>query len=62
MPLFVNHLTPADSQNDPKLRSVFSFDYYHEPFHFCKPKDGPHYVRESLGSILFGDRIQDSLT
>lgn len=60
VPLFVNHLTPADSQNDPKLRSVFSFDYYHEDFHFCRPKDGPKYVRESLGSILFGDRIQDS--
>ncbi|KAJ4375181.1 Transmembrane 9 super member 2 [Neocucurbitaria cava] len=60
VPLYVNHLTPADSQNDPKLRSVFSFDYYHPPFHFCQPKDGPKYIRESLGSILFGDRIQTS--
>lgn len=60
VPLYVNHLTPADSENDPKLRSVFSFDYYHPPFHFCQPKDGPEYVRESLGSILFGDRIQTS--
>ncbi|KAH8727883.1 endosomal P24A protein-like protein [Phaeosphaeriaceae sp. PMI808] len=60
VPLYVNHLTPADSQNDPKLRSVFSFDYYHTPFHFCQPKDGPKEVRESLGSILFGDRIQTS--
>jgi transmembrane 9 superfamily protein 2/4 len=60
VPLYVNHLTPSDSQNDPKLRSVFSFDYYHEPFHFCAPQDGPQYIRESLGSILFGDRIQTS--
>ncbi|KAF2195049.1 endosomal P24A protein-like protein [Zopfia rhizophila CBS 207.26] len=60
VPLHVNHLTPADSQNDPKLRSVFSFDYYHPPFHFCKPDGGPSYIRESLGSILFGDRIQTS--
>lgn len=60
VPLFVNRLTPADSQNDPKLRSVFSFDYYDEPFHFCKPEGGPKEMRESLGSILFGDRIQTS--
>ncbi|KAF2639933.1 hypothetical protein P280DRAFT_469675 [Massarina eburnea CBS 473.64] len=60
VPLYVNHLTPADSQNDPKLRSVFSFDYYHPPFHFCQPQGGPQYIRESLGSILFGDRIQTS--
>jgi len=60
VPLYVNHLTPADSQNDPKLRSVFSFDYYHPSFRFCQPKDGPKEIRESLGSILFGDRIQTS--
>lgn len=60
VPLFVNHITPADSQYDPKLRSVFSFDYYQEPLHFCQPEGGPKYIRESLGSILFGDRIQTS--
>ncbi|KAF2027220.1 endosomal integral membrane protein [Setomelanomma holmii] len=60
VPLFVNHLTPADSQYDPKLRSVFSFDYYHPEFHFCQPQGGPKEIRESLGSILFGDRIQTS--
>jgi transmembrane 9 superfamily protein 2/4 len=60
VPLFVNHLTPTNSQGDPKLRSVFSFDYYHPQFHFCKPDGGPKYIRESLGSILFGDRIQTS--
>ncbi|OCK85169.1 hypothetical protein K432DRAFT_388860 [Lepidopterella palustris CBS 459.81] len=60
VPLYVNHLTPADSQQDRKLRSVFSFDYYHPPFHFCQPQGGPKDIRESLGSILFGDRIQTS--
>ncbi|KAF2005815.1 endosomal integral membrane protein [Amniculicola lignicola CBS 123094] len=60
VPLFVNHLTPADSQNDPKLRSVFSFDYYTEQFHFCKEAGGPKMEKESLGSIIFGDRIQSS--
>jgi transmembrane 9 superfamily protein 2/4 len=60
VPLYVNRLTPADSQNDPKLRSVFSFDYYHPSFHFCQPEGGVKEIRESLGSILFGDRIQNS--
>lgn len=60
VPLYVNHLTPGDSQVDPKLHSVYSYDYYHPPFHFCQPKDGPKDQRESLGSILFGDRIQTS--
>lgn len=60
VPLYVNRLTPSDSQVDPKLHSVISFDYYDAPFHFCQPKDGPRPVRESLGSILFGDRIQTS--
>jgi transmembrane 9 superfamily protein 2/4 len=60
VPMYVNRLTPADSAVDRKLRSVFSFDYYHPPFHFCQPEGGPKYIRESLGSILFGDRIQTS--
>ena len=60
VPLHVNHLTPAGSQQDPKVRSVFAFDYYHPPFHFCQPDGGSTYIRESLGSILFGDRIQTS--
>ena len=58
--LNVNHLTPALSENDPKLHSVFSFDYYHPAFQFCTPKDGKRDVTESLGSILFGDRILTS--
>lgn len=58
--LNVNHLTPALSEKDSQLHSVFSFDYYHPAFRFCTPKDGPRDVSESLGSILFGDRILTS--
>lgn len=59
VPLFVNHLTPSFSRDD-QLHSVFAYDYYHPAFHFCQPADGPKDARESLGSILFGDRIQSS--
>lgn len=58
--LNVNHLTPALSEKDSQLHSVFSFDYYHPAFQFCRPADGPKDVSESLGSILFGDRILTS--
>lgn len=60
VPLYVNHLTPGVAQQDSQLHSVFSYDYYHPAFHFCRPKDGPKDVRESLGSIIFGDRIRTS--
>src|SRR5215469_9597436 len=60
VPLNVNHLTPSDSENSPNVQSVFSFDYYLPEFHFCAPKGGPKAVSESLGSILFGDRIYTS--
>ncbi|KAJ5321650.1 uncharacterized protein N7506_010780 [Penicillium brevicompactum] len=59
VPLYVNHLTPSLSRDD-QLHSVFSYDYYHPAFGFCQPADGPKDVRESLGSILFGDRIRTS--
>ncbi|KAJ5416287.1 hypothetical protein N7465_004982 [Penicillium sp. CMV-2018d] len=59
VPLYVNHLTPSLSRDD-QLHSVFSYDYYHPAFGFCRPADGPKDVRESLGSILFGDRIRTS--
>ncbi|KAL9099595.1 MAG: hypothetical protein Q9163_004926 [Psora crenata] len=55
--LHVNHLTPALSEKDSQLHSVLSFDYYHPAFQFCRPAEGPKQVSESLGSILFGDRI-----
>jgi transmembrane 9 superfamily protein 2/4 len=61
VPLHVNRLTPLADNNDGTLKSVVSFDYYHRLFHFCQPvPDGPKYVSESLGSILFGDRIMTS--
>lgn len=55
--LNVNHLTPALSETDSQLHSVLSFDYYHSAFRFCRPEPEPKDVSESLGSILFGDRI-----
>ncbi|GAB7360809.1 hypothetical protein MBLNU230_g0796t1 [Neophaeotheca triangularis] len=58
--LNVNHLTPSPNQRDNQIRSAFSFDYYHNAFHHCPPKGGSQYLSESLGSILFGDRIQTS--
>ena len=35
-------------------------DYYNPAFHFCEPDEGPKKQPESLGSILFGDRIFNS--
>ena len=60
VPLNVNPLEPEWSERDPQLHSVLPFDYYHNAFHFCRPQDGPKYISESLGSILFGDRIMTS--
>ena len=60
VPLYVNHLTPGLSSKDAQLHSVFSYDYYHDEFRFCQPNGGPKRVSESLGSILFGDRILTS--
>lgn len=60
VPLNVNHVTPAEGNSDHTTKSVFSFDYYHHAFHFCPPEGGPEDHSESLGSIIFGDRIQTS--
>ncbi|KAH8692341.1 putative endosomal integral membrane protein [Talaromyces proteolyticus] len=60
VPLYVNHLTPGIAAQDDQLHAVLSYDYYNPIFHFCQPKDGPKDVRESLGSIIFGDRIRTS--
>ncbi|KAG9239006.1 hypothetical protein BJ875DRAFT_276241 [Amylocarpus encephaloides] len=60
VPLNVNRLTPVGSPDDGTLRSVVSYDYYHPDFHFCRPEPAPKDVSESLGSILFGDRIRTS--
>lgn len=55
--VFVNTLTPMLGS---KLRSLISHDYYDDRFHFCQPDGGPQKQPESLGSILFGDRILNS--
>jgi len=60
VPLHVNALTPGQSQIDGEVHSVYSYGYYIEEFHFCQPDGGPQEISESLGSILFGDRIQTS--
>ncbi|RYP46680.1 hypothetical protein DL768_007152 [Monosporascus sp. mg162] len=60
VPLNVNSVKPVAADRDALLHSVMSYDYYHEKFHFCQPENGPQYVSESLGSILFGDRIMTS--
>ena len=60
VPLTVNSLTPAISEDDDQLHAVVSFDYYHPAFRFCRPEKGPQWVRESLGSIIFGDRLRTS--
>lgn len=60
VPLHVNHLTPSQNSKDNQLRSAFAYDYYSKQFHFCPPKNGAQDISESLGSILFGDRIQTS--
>ncbi|KAG0175312.1 hypothetical protein DFQ28_001841 [Apophysomyces sp. BC1034] len=56
VPLLVNSLTPSNVH----LKSVISYDYYDPRFQFCQPKEGPIKQWESLGSILFGDRIFNS--
>lgn len=57
VPVYVNSLTPKLNTT---LRSLISLDYYDERFHFCQPDGGPQQQAESLGSILFGDRILSS--
>ncbi|KAI0733184.1 endosomal P24A protein [Fomitopsis betulina] len=59
--LYVNALTPMLAGHDnAKLKSLINYDYYDSHFHFCEPEGGPHKQPESLGSILFGDRIFNS--
>jgi transmembrane 9 superfamily protein 2/4 len=60
VPLHVNRLSPMGLPGDGTLRSVVSYDYYYSAFHFCRPDPEPRAVSESLGSILFGDRIMTS--
>ncbi|KAJ1927045.1 Transmembrane 9 super member 2 [Tieghemiomyces parasiticus] len=58
--LDVNHLTAHASTDNHRLKSVIAYDYYYPKFHFCQPADGPQAKSESLGAILFGDRIFNS--
>ncbi|CCD23272.1 transmembrane 9 family protein NDAI_0B02370 [Naumovozyma dairenensis CBS 421] len=69
IPLLVNHLTPSmyfqhknedgKTMKSDKERFLYSYDYYYDRFHFCQPE---HIEKqpESLGSIIFGDRIYNS--
>ncbi|ODQ45158.1 hypothetical protein PICMEDRAFT_73936 [Pichia membranifaciens NRRL Y-2026] len=59
--LSVNHITPSLMKADEDSATfLYSFDYYFERFHFCVPEEGKQKQSESLGSILFGDRIFNS--
>ncbi|KAG7881739.1 hypothetical protein KL907_001394 [Ogataea polymorpha] len=61
VPLLVNHITPSINQEDSSSKTyLYSYDYYFPRFHFCKPADGPEKQSESLGSVIFGDRIFSS--
>ncbi|AMD22907.1 HHR138Cp [Eremothecium sinecaudum] len=68
IPLLVNHLTRTRPHGNPdkkghsadyKLNYVYSFDYYYEKLHFCKPEKIEKQP-ESLGSVIFGDRLYNS--
>ncbi|KAJ1660828.1 Transmembrane 9 super member 2 [Dispira simplex] len=59
--LDVNHLTAHAVHDSNKLKSIIAYDYYNPQFHFCQPAgQGPKAKSESLGAILFGDRIFNS--
>ncbi|ODV82801.1 hypothetical protein CANARDRAFT_25567 [[Candida] arabinofermentans NRRL YB-2248] len=61
IPLLVNHITPSMKKEDTDSKTyLYSYDYYFRRFHFCQPVDGPEKQSESLGSIIFGDRIFNS--
>lgn len=66
IPLLVNHVSPSlhhVSSTNTKVDSktyVYSYDYYYPRFRFCIPEGGPQKQSESLGSIIFGDRIFNS--
>lgn len=59
VPLMVNALTPGAENRNP-VKSVIAYDYYDPMFNFCKRETEPESQPESLGSILFGDRIRSS--
>ncbi|SCZ89943.1 BZ3500_MvSof-1268-A1-R1_Chr9g10649 [Microbotryum saponariae] len=61
VPLLVNALKPHASGWNAQVKSMVAYDYYDPQFGFCQPKPGPPKKQaESLGSVLFGDRLYDS--
>ncbi|EFX05714.1 endosomal integral membrane protein [Grosmannia clavigera kw1407] len=60
VPLYVNTIQPIAAPQDARLHSIVSYDYYLSQLQFCRPEGGPKHVGESLGSIIFGDRIMTS--
>ncbi|KDE07684.1 hypothetical protein MVLG_02143 [Microbotryum lychnidis-dioicae p1A1 Lamole] len=61
VPLLVNALKPHASGWNAQVKSMVAYDYYDPHFGFCQPKPGPPKKQaESLGSVLFGDRLYDS--
>lgn len=59
VPLLVNHITPSAFHEKGSDDFVYSFDYYYRRLHFCQPETLVKQP-ESLGSIIFGDRIYNS--
>ncbi|KAJ3387916.1 hypothetical protein HDU92_001745 [Lobulomyces angularis] len=52
VPLFVNALSSSNT--------ILPYDFYNKEFHFCAKEANSTAVSESLGSILFGDRLYHS--
>lgn len=67
IPLLVNHLSPSiywqheneEGKKIGKEQYLYSYDYYYDKFHFCKPEKIEKQP-SSLGSVIFGDRIYNS--
>ncbi|PWN53773.1 hypothetical protein IE53DRAFT_383711 [Violaceomyces palustris] len=59
VPFSVNALQPKASSLS-QVKSLINYDYYDPRFNFCEPPGGPKPQSESLGSVLFGDRIYNS--
>lgn len=64
--LYVNHLTPSlhhmssFKSKGKSTATIYAYDYYYPKFRYCQPEDGPQKQSESLGAIIFGDRIFNS--
>lgn len=52
--------TGAGTGSNAHIKSIINLDYYDDRLHFCRPQGGPQSKSESLGSVLFGDRIYNS--